>query len=123
MSAHGRKGLDAKSKFAITASDVPAIFDNIPVGKLTEGMEGLEPALIAAALRLHVCPQLSLERCLAKRCSFLRGGEASPQVAQAQPCCNECPWSTVSGRPDKNSREDVQNGRVRSLPLLFGARI
>ena len=48
------KGLDTKSRFAIAASDVAVFFDNNPLGKLVGGMSGIEPALIAAAARLHV---------------------------------------------------------------------
>ena len=56
------KGLDNRSKFSLASEDVQGFFDNVPLGRLAMELRhrGIDSALGAAAIRLHIAPTVKL---------------------------------------------------------------
>ena len=57
------KGLDNRSRFGLASEDIQGFFDSVPLGRLsTEPRNrGIDSALGAAAIRLHVAPGVKLQ--------------------------------------------------------------
>ena len=88
-------GVDSFSSFGVTSSDIKAYFDSIPLGRLSlELRQRTDPAVAAAALRLHMRPQVQLSlfgkdvRLPARRKGLLTGtsGAAILQRVPVESC-------------------------------------
>ena len=85
------RGLDMKSRFGATTSDISTFFDKVPLGTLAKKLQcRCDTHLAAAAIRLHMRPKIELcilevRKTLSSRKAGLTTGTSNAAILQRVP--------------------------------------